>query len=129
MDGTVMIKLNVLVTTVTVLAAATAALAQDDGGHRLRFGNTSGWAYDGRDDDRDFPHNGVFPGNFAAAPAYAAIGAAGIFGSTPWRSAMPYPSQVVIGPARDQLSCAQRYRSYEAQSRSYLGRDGARHRC
>jgi hypothetical protein len=41
------------------------------------------WYYDGRDDVRDFPTNGFFPGDFAANPANAAIGAAGIFGSTP----------------------------------------------
>jgi hypothetical protein len=73
-----MIKLRVLVTiaTVFVSAATTAALAQDYyGGRTLRFGNTSGWYYDGRGDNRDFPTNGVFPGNFAADPANAAIGA------------------------------------------------------
>ena len=35
------------------------------------------WYYDGRDDQRDFPTNGFFPGDFAADPAHAAIGAAG----------------------------------------------------
>src|ERR1700675_4328596 len=100
-EGTAMTKLSVLVPTAAVLAfAATAALAQDYGGRPLRFGNTSGWYFDGRDDNRDFPTNGVFPGNFAAYPAYAAIGAAGIFGNSPWRSATPYPSQVVIESTR-----------------------------
>ena len=96
----------------------------------MRFGNTSGWYFDGGDDDRDFPGNGFFPGNFAANPATAAIGAAGLFGSTPWRSAAPYPSQIVIGPAaRDGAYCARRYRSYDPASGSFVGRDGARHRC
>jgi hypothetical protein len=131
MGGTAMIKLKVLMTTATVLASAatTAALAQDYGGRPLRFGNTSGWYFDGRDDNRDFPTNGVFPGNFAADPANAAFGAAGIFGSTPWRSAMPYPSQVIIGSAPDQAYCARRYRSYDPASGTFLGTDGARHRC
>jgi hypothetical protein len=126
-----MTKLRVLVTTATVLASAatTAALAQDYGARPLRFGNTSGWYFDGRDDNRDFPANGTFPGNFAANPANAAIGAAGIFGSTPWHSAVPYPSQVIIGSARDQAYCAQRYRSYDPASGTFLGTDGARHRC
>jgi hypothetical protein len=108
-----MIKWSILVTTAAILAfaATTAAPAQDFGGRPLRFGNTGGWSYDGRGDDRDFAHNGVFPGNFAADPAAAAIGAAGIFGSTPQRSAMPYPSQVVIGPAQGQPNCPRRYRS------------------
>ena len=126
-----MIRLRVLLTTATVLAcaAATAALAQDYAARPLRFGNTSGWYFDGRDDNRDFPTNGVFPGNFAANPASASIGAAGIFGSNPWRSATPYPSQVIIGSARDQAYCARRYRSYDPASGTFLGRDGLRHPC
>jgi hypothetical protein len=126
-----MITLRALTTTVAVLtsAATTAALAQDDGGRALRFGGTSGWYYDGRGDVRDFPTNGFFPGNFAADPANAAIGSAGIFGSTPWRSALPYPSQVIKGSAGDQASCAERYRSHNPESRTFVGRGGARRRC
>jgi hypothetical protein len=130
MGCTAMITLRFLVTTAAMLtsAATTAALAQDYGGRPMRFGNTSGWHFDGRDDNRDFPTNGVFPGNFAAAPANAAIGAAGIFGSTPWHSAMPYPSQVIIGSAPDQPYCA-RHRSHDPASGIYFGTDGAHHRC
>jgi hypothetical protein len=119
-DGTTMMKLAVLMTTATVLmsAATTAALAQDDGGRPLRFGNTSGWYFDGRGDSRDFPTNGVFPGNFAVDPASAAIGAAGIFGSTPWRSAMPYPSQVTFG-------C----RPLHRVQKTFLENDSGRRRC
>jgi BA14K-like protein len=125
-----MIKLSVLVTTAIVLAvAATAALAQDDAGRTVRYGNTSGWYFDGRDDDRDFPTNGAFPGNFAANPPAAGIGAAGLFGSTPWRSALPYPSQIIFGPGRDQSYCARRHRSYDPSSGIFIGSNGARHRC
>jgi hypothetical protein len=111
MIGTAMIKLGVLATIAAVLtsAATTAALAQDYGSRTVRFGNTSGWYYDGRADNRDFPTNGFFPGNFAADPPGTMFGAAGIFGSNPWRSPIPYPSQVIIG--------------------SSSGADGARHRC
>ena len=83
-------------------AATTAAPAQDYGGRIVRFGNTSAWSFDGRDDDRDFPTNGFFPGNFGADPPGAAIGAAGLFGSTPWHSALPYPS---IGQGQDSVEC------------------------
>ena len=88
--------------TTIVCAAALAALAVpghagDLGYGAIRFGNTSGWLYDNRDDSRDFPSNGVFPGNFATQPSLAWIGAAGIAGSTPQRSIKPYPSQVVFG--------------------------------
>jgi hypothetical protein len=117
------------ITAATTLAclAATPALAGD---YRvLRYGNTSGWSYDGRDDDRDFPTNGFFPGNFAADPSSAWIGAAGLFGSNSWRSAVPYPSQVVIGSARDPSYCVRRFRSYDPASGTFLGRDGVRHPC
>jgi hypothetical protein len=81
---------------IALASMATPALAYDDGFRSLRFGHTGGWSYDNRDDDRDFPNNGFFPGNFAANPGAASIGKAGIIGSTPWRSAQPYPSQVYI---------------------------------
>jgi BA14K-like protein len=32
-------------------------------------------------------------------------------------------------PARRSSSCAQKYRSFDAASGTYLGRDGARHVC
>jgi hypothetical protein len=75
------------------------------------------WYYDGRDDHRDFPTNGFFPGDFAADPAHAAIGAAGLFGSTP-----DYGGYYRAG-------CARRYRSYDAATGYFVGRDGAQHRC
>jgi len=85
--------------------------------------------YDSRDDVRDFPTNGFFPGDFAANPANAAIGAAGIFGSTPSRALNGYPSQVIVGSQRAQSHCARRYRSYDRASGTFLGNDHARHRC
>jgi hypothetical protein len=110
------------------LLAATPALAQDLGLRPLRYGETSGWYYDGRDDDRDMPSNGFFPGNFTADPSSAWLGAAGIFAGNSYRSPLPYPSQVVIGIAPSQPFCA-RYRSYDPASRTYVGRDGLRHPC
>ena len=58
----------------------------------LRYGYTSGWAYDARNDRRDMPTNGYFPGNFAADPY--APSASGFFGSRPEHSPRNYPSQV-----------------------------------
>jgi hypothetical protein len=127
--GATMIRFAILLANVLASVAATSALAQDYGPRQLRYGNTSGWSFDARNDDRDVPTNGAFPGNFAANPLYASIGAAGFLESNPWRSAQPYPSQVVIGTAPYQAACAQRYRSYDPASGTYLGRDGVRHRC
>ena len=92
------------------LLVATPALAQDLGVRPLRYGETSGWYYDGRDDARDVPNNGFFPGNFTADPPSAWLGVAGIFAGNSYRSPYPYPSQVVIGVAPNRPFCA-RYRS------------------
>jgi BA14K-like protein len=75
------------------------------------------WYYDGRDDQRDFPTNGFFPGDFAADPAHAAIGAAGLFGSTPDQRGYY------------QAGCVRRHRSYSAATGYFVGYDGARYRC
>ena len=126
-----MIEPRISIVIATILACFTAApvFAQDYGKRVLRYGDTSGWYYDGRDDNRDFLTNGWFPGSFATNAASAWIGVSGIFGSTPWRSTTPYPSQVVIEWARGQAHCARRYRSYDRASGPFLGKDGARHRC
>ena len=76
-----------------------------------------------------FPPTASFRAILPPHPANAAIGAAGIIGSTPWRSATPYPSQVVIKAARGQAYCGQRNRSYNRASGAFPGKDGARHRC
>jgi BA14K-like protein len=112
----------------TLLGASTAQ-AQDLGVRPLRYGNTSGWFYDNRDDDRDVPTNGFFPGNFTSDPSTAWLGAAGVLAGNSYRSPLPYPSQVVIGPSPYLNGCAQRYRSYDPASGTYVGKDGLRHRC
>jgi hypothetical protein len=117
-----------LVAALTAFAAVAPASAQNYGERTLRYGNTSSFYYDSRNDDRDFPSNGVFPGNFAPDPIFATIGAAGFLESNPRRSAVPYPSQVYFGPARDLAYC-RLYRSYDPSSGTFLGKDGVRHRC
>ena len=102
---------------------ASASSAQDLGVRPLRYGNTSGWFYDNRDDSRDFTANGFFPGNFTADPPSAWLGAAGLLAGNSYRSPLPYPSQVVI---EAQRPCSQRGRALE---RAYIGSDGVRHRC
>ena len=103
----------------TAISAGGAASAQDYGVRPLRYGNTSSWSFDARNDDRDFPTNGFFPGNFAANPGYASVGAAGFLESNPYRSALPYPSQVYFGPSPDLSGyCSHRYRSVKQRTRS-----------
>jgi hypothetical protein len=90
------LRKRLLVAALTVIVSTAAAFAQNYE-RSIRYGNSSSFAFDGRDDNRDFPTNGFFPGNFAADPSYAAIGAAGFLGSNPQRSAWPYPSQLYFG--------------------------------
>ncbi|MGY4259630.1 hypothetical protein ACVI1L_006698 [Bradyrhizobium sp. USDA 4516] len=90
-----MIAMRGLIACAAIALSVAAASAQQ---RPLRYGSAGGAYFDGRDDDRDFRSNGYFPGNFAADP----FSAAGLFGSTPWHSARPYPSQVVFGaPCQD----------------------------
>src|ERR1700750_1455142 len=65
-------------------AIAQSALAQNAHEPFLRRDvPPTAWHFDGRDDIRDFQNNGFFPGDFAARPGSAWLGAAGLFGFTP----------------------------------------------
>jgi len=75
------------------------------------------WFFDGRDDTRDFPTNGFFPGDFATDPARAAIGAAGLFGGTPRSGGILAPDG-----AEWQTDCG-------SCTRHRLMRARAHHRC
>ena len=112
-----------------VSVVAGPALAQDYVVRPLRYGNTSSWYFDARNDHRDFPTNGSFPGNFAADPLLASIGSAGFLESNPYRSRWAYPSQVYFGPPSDQSYCARHYRSHDPVSGTYRGKNGLRHPC
>src|ERR1700722_2262440 len=108
------------------LFAQDSAFAQDAGPYgpagsrpflRRDLSSYHAWYYDGRDDDRDFPTNGFFPGDFAANPAHTAIGAAGLFGSAPDQRGYY------------QAGCARRHRSYNAATGYFVGYDGTPLRC
>jgi hypothetical protein len=80
--------------------------AQVYGEQPARYGNTASFFfYDNRDDQRDFPTNGVFPGNFAADTLTASVGAAGWLGSNPQHQARPYPSQTYYVDVRGRVNC------------------------
>jgi hypothetical protein len=117
-----------LAAAIAMALVAGAAQAQDLGLRPLRYGDTSPWSYDNRDDPRDYPNNGYFPGNFSADPSTAWLGSAGALAGNSYRSPLPYPSQVVIGATPARPACVYA-RSYDPVSRTYLGRDGLRHRC
>jgi len=115
-------RLMLLIAAATIGAASAPApaTAQDRTAPAAGFPRFI-WSYDNRDDNRDFPTNGFFPGDFAARPATTWIGAAGIFGSNPEHAVVEYPSQF--------LSYCRRHRSYDPASGTFLGNDRLRHRC
>jgi hypothetical protein len=120
-------KLRILTAAAAVLASMSAApLSAQEGGNgpgRLpflqRYPAYTAWSFDGGDDVRDFPTNGFFPGDFAANPPAAAIGAAGLFG---WTARSP---RLADGSPPD---CAQR-RPYNPATGSVRRYDGVWHRC
>jgi hypothetical protein len=123
-------QFSTLILTVAILfASAHAPLLAQDRAPAGPVYRHDVWYFDGRDDDRDFPTNGFFPGDFAANPVDALFGVAGIFGSNPAHAPYRYPSQAAVEPSREQIDCARRYRSYDPVSGTFLGADHLRHRC
>ncbi len=129
MKHTLASKMAPLLLAISVFAPP--ALAGEYYPRPLRYGVTSPWwTFDARNDDRDFPTNGGFPGNFAASPPLASIGSAGFLESNPYRARWPYPSQVVFGhPPGEASYCARHFRSFDPVSGTYRGKDGLRHPC
>lgn len=118
-------RLPILVAAVITLASSGAgsalaqALAQSAHQPFLRRDvPPTAWQYDGRDDTRDFQNNGFFPGDFAARPGSAWIGAAGLFGFTPSGG-----SQFGV------IYCKRRYRSHNRMPGYFQGDDGVWYRC
>ena len=98
---------NTLLLTAFAVAIATGSVqAQTYGERPQRYGNTASFFfYDNRDDQRDFPTNGAFPGNFASDPSFAGVGGAGWLGSNPQHQAMPYPSQSYHVDVHGTVAC------------------------
>ena len=110
-----------LMASVPISAPASAQLY---GEPPMRYGITSSFFfYDNRDDQRDFPTNGVFPGNFAANPFTASVGAAGWLGSNPQHQARPYPSQTYYLDVRRLVTCQRQFAELAA-----AGTSASRHR-
>ena len=131
-------KLTLLVTAAAGLASAalTPVLAQEvrPGPHSpANLPNAQAspiiWFFDGRDDVRDFPTNGFYPGDFAAYPPGVWIGAAGLFGFNPQHATDTPPPRVAAGLPHDQAWCARRYRSCDPASGTFVGKNGTRYRC
>ena len=113
-------KTAILLASFAGTMASASAQAQSYGeGRRYNNGNTASFFfYDNRDDQRDLPTNGGFPGNFAADRVFAGVGAAGWLESNPQHSAQPYPSQTYTVNTGRYVTCP--------HTRVELGPDGRR---
>jgi len=99
--------LKAAILTGALAASVSSASAQTYGeGRRYNNGNTASFFfYDNRDDQRDLPTNGGFPGNFAANPWFAGVGAAGWLESNPQHQPYPYPSQTYTVNTGRYVTC------------------------
>jgi hypothetical protein len=120
------LKAAILLAAFTATIASTPVKAQVTGqvaygpGHE-RYGNTASFFfYDNRDDQRDVPTNGAFPGNFAANPFSAGVGAAGWLGGNPQHQAGPYPSQTYNVDVRGYVTCPHRRLELAADGRRVI---------
>jgi hypothetical protein len=110
-----------LLLAMTAMAAALAvsapAFAQHYGGH---WGHGGHWGRGG------WGWGGAAIGGFAAGALLGSALAAPYYGSPGYY----YAPDVYAGPDPSaEAYCAQRYRSYDPASGTYLGYDGARHPC
>ena len=121
MMARIMGRLPILVAAVVTLALSVVGPALAQHAHEpflRRDMPPTAWPYDSRDDTRDFQNNGFFPGDFAARPGRAWLGAAGLFGFTPSGG-----SQFGV------IYCTQRYRSHSSHPGYFQGDDGVWYRC
>jgi len=120
-----MIKTKIVVAAVTAVCFAGPALAQD---YRYDQGQRS---YDQRPYDQRQYDQGFWPGQAAGDVVGGAIGTAGAIATAPFRAFDPNTNSYAMGgPGMGGSEyCAQRYRSYDPQSGTFLGYDGRRHPC
>jgi hypothetical protein len=114
-----------------------APLAQQDPGATVqmvqwRGGGHRGWGGGGREWGPGLAVGAIIGGAFAASrPGYAYGYAPGYYSYDydPGYYAAPGPGYGAPAPDQDVAYCAQRYRSYDPASGTYLGFDGLRHPC
>jgi hypothetical protein len=118
-------KLKIL-TAAVVLLAATPVVAQEMGG---AYGPGPGPSYyNGYDDGYygNYRRDEFWPGRVADDVVGGAIGTADAIATAPFR-ALDGNASYDMGP--DDTYCAQRYRSYDPASGTFMGYDGRRHPC
>ena len=125
-------RLKILIAA-TALLAATPVVAQEMGGAYgpgpgPRYYNGDNDSYNGYNDGYygNYRRDGFWPGEVADDIAGDTIGTAGAIATAPFRALNGNPSYA-MGP--DVTYCAQRYRSYDPASGTFMGYDGRRHPC
>jgi hypothetical protein len=115
------VRAKIVLAAFAATIASTSVQAQvlyGEGHQRYGNGNTASFFfYDNRDDQRDFPTNGVFPGNFSSDPFFAGVGAAGWLGSNPQHQPQPYPSRTYSVDVRGYVTCPHRRIEQAADAR------------
>jgi hypothetical protein len=113
------------------LLVATPVVAQEMGGGSLGpdplYADGYGYGY-GYDDGYygGYRRDEFWPGRVAGDIVGGAIGTADAIATAPFRALNGNPSYA-MGP--DVSYCAQRYRSYDPASGTFMGHDGRRHPC
>jgi BA14K-like protein len=122
-----------ILTAAAALLVATPVVAQEMGGGSLGpdplYADGYGYGYDdgyygGYYDN--YQRNDFWPGRVAGDIVGGAIGTADAIATAPFRALNGNPSYA-MGP--DISYCAQRYRSYDPASGTFMGYDGRRHPC
>ena len=85
-----------------------------------------GYGYDHGYYDNHYRRNDFWPGQVAGDVVGGAIGTADAIATAPFRALNGNPSYAM---GADASYCAQRYRSYDPASGTFMGYDGRRHPC
>ncbi len=122
------LKLLGLAAALTSLVAA-PAFAQEGGviGPGSRYGLTPEPPSYYQDYQGSYPQSGFAPFDAAAGIVNGAVNTAGAIATAPFRAWNDNGSYAMM--QGDNSYCAQRFRSYDPRSGTYLGYDGQRHPC
>jgi BA14K-like protein len=122
-SGSISMPTRNFLATAIVVTLVTPALAQGTGPgpQAQRYSDGYNYSYNNRYYRDDF-----WPGQVAGNVVGGAIGTAGAIATAPFR-AMTENNSYAMAP--NASYCAQRYRSYDPGSGTYMGYDGRRHPC
>jgi hypothetical protein len=121
-------RLKILAAAAALLVASPVVAQEMDGGTLGPgpiYDNGYGYGYDDGYYDH-YRRNDFWPGRVAGDIVGGAIGTADAIATAPFRALNGNPSYAM---GADASYCAQRYRSYDPASGTFMGYDGRRHPC